>query len=198
MTTTGTIPSVTNAGSAAPASAQQQSPPESLDPKLIVPLVNSIRAVFSTMVKLEVTICRPHVKCSPAPTYDVSGIIGLSGEIIGSIVVSFQMAAAAKIVSAFAGTTLEPTSSDFPDAVGELANMIAGGAKKAFGGLADITVPNVIIGSGHTVARLTDVPCVVIPCQTPAGEFAVEVSIKKVRAAGSAVNKKPSTAGGAQ
>jgi chemotaxis protein CheX len=156
------------------------SPPAALDPKLIVPLVNSIRALFQTMVKMEVTICRPHVKATPAPTYDVSGIIGLSGDLVGSVVVSFQVDAAVKIVSAFAGLELKADAPDFPDAVGELANMIAGGAKKAFGGLANITVPNVIVGSGHTVARLASVPCVVIPCQTPVGDFAVEVCIKRV------------------
>jgi len=155
-------------------------PPASLDPRLIVPLVNSIRAVFSTMVKVDVTIGRPSVKVTPAPSYDVSGIIGLSGDLIGSIVVSFQMDAAAKLVSAFAGTELDPKGPDFPDAVGELANMIAGGAKKAFGVMANITVPSVIIGSGHMIARLSDVPCVVIPCQTVAGNFAVEVNIKQV------------------
>jgi chemotaxis protein CheX len=164
-------------------------PPGSLDPKLIVPLVNSIRAVFSTMVKVDVTICRPHVKTSPAPIYDVSGIIGLSGDLIGSIVVSFEMAAAGKIVSIFAGTELDPQSPDFPDAVGELANMIAGGAKKALGGLANITVPSVVIGAGHSVARLTDVPCIVIPCQTPVGNFAVEVSIKNVAGAPGTISK---------
>jgi chemotaxis protein CheX len=155
-------------------------PPASLDPRLIVPLVNSIKAVFSTMVKVEVTIGRPSVKATPTPSYDVSGIIGLSGDLIGSIVVSFQMEAATKLVSAFAGTPLEPTSADFPDAVGELANMIAGGAKKAFGVMANITVPNVIIGAGHMIARLSDVPCVVIPCTTAVGNFAVEVNIKQV------------------
>jgi len=113
--------------------------------------------------------------------YDVSGIIGLSGDFIGSIVVSFQMEAAARIVSLFAGTTLAPDSPDFPDAVGELANMIAGGTKKALGGMASITVPNVVIGGGHVIARLSDVPCLVIPCQTPVGSFAAEVSIKKVQ-----------------
>jgi chemotaxis protein CheX len=156
-------------------------PPASLDPKLIVPLINSIRAVFSTMVKLEVTIQRPHVKTSPAPSYDVSGIIGLSGDLIGSIVVSFQMEAAVRIASLFAGTALAADSPDFADAVGELANMIAGGAKKAFGGMANITVPNVIIGDGHTIARLSDVPCLVIPCQTRVGSLAAEVSLKKVQ-----------------
>jgi CheY-specific phosphatase CheX len=58
--------------------------------------------------------------------------------------------------------------------------MIAGGAKKAFGVMANITVPNVIIGAGHMIARLSDVPCVVIPCTTAVGNFAVEVNIKQV------------------
>ncbi|HMB94701.1 MAG TPA: chemotaxis protein CheX [Tepidisphaeraceae bacterium] len=156
------------------------SAPASLDPKLIVPLVNSIKAVFSTMVKVEVAIGRPSVKSTATPSYDVSGIIGLSGDLIGSIVVSFQMDAAAKLVSAFAGTPLDPKGPDFPDAVGELANMIAGGAKKAFGVMANITVPNVIIGTGHMIARLSDVPCVIIPCKTAVGDFAVEVNIKQV------------------
>src|SRR3954453_10485308 len=112
----------TSATAAAPSPAST-SPPASVDPKLIVPLVNSVRAVFNTMVKVEVTILRPHLKDSTSVTYDVSGIIGLSGDLIGSIVVSFQMEAAAKLVSAFAGMPLDPKGPDFPDAVGELANM---------------------------------------------------------------------------
>lgn len=157
-------------------------PPASLDPRLIIPLIKSIQATFSKMIRLEVTIDRPHVKSSPAPNYDVSGIIGISGDFLGSIVVSFEMQAATKIVTAFVGIALPPDSPKFPDAIGELANMIAGGAKKDFGGKTTISVPNVIIGSGHQVARLSDVPCLVIPCRTPAGNFAVEVSLKHVRA----------------
>jgi chemotaxis protein CheX len=171
-----TASATTSPTPAAPAAA----PVGSLDPKLIVPLVNSIRSLFNTMIKVPVTIQRPHVKVSPLTTYDVSGIIGLSGELIGSIVLSFQKDTAVKLVSAFAGMTLEATSPDFPDAVGELANMVAGGAKKAFGVMANITVPSVIIGSGHTIARLSDVPCLVVPCQTPVGDFAVEINIKQV------------------
>lgn len=160
--------------------ATTSQPEVSIDPRLIAPVVQSIRNVFSTMVKLEVNILRPRLKTTPVPTYDVSGIIGLSGDLIGSIVLSFKMDSAVKIASTFAGTTLDPNGPDFPDAVGELANMIAGGAKRAYGGLADITVPNVIVGQGHAVARLRDVPCIVVPCQTALGEFAVEISIKQV------------------
>lgn len=149
-----------------------------INPKLIVPFINSVRQVFSTMVKIPTTVERPHLKTTPAPQYDVSAIVGFSGDIVGSVVVSFQQAAAVAMVSSFAGIEIDPNTPDFADAVCELANMIAGGAKKELGHNASITVPSVIIGTGHQVARLSDVPCLVVPCKTEVGELAVEVNIK--------------------
>jgi chemotaxis protein CheX len=155
-----------------------EKPPVTINPKLIVPFVNSVRSVFATMVKVATTVERPHLKNMPEPNYDVSGIIGFSGDIVGSVVVSFQASCAMKLVEAFAQMPLEMGTPDFCDAVGELANMVAGAAKKDLGAAASITVPNVIIGAGHIIARLSDVPCVVIPVTTPVGNFAVEVNIK--------------------
>ncbi len=154
------------------------SAPPAINPKLIVPFINSVRQVFATMVKVPTTVERPHLKTQPAPQYDVSSIIGFSGDIVGSVVVSFQTEAAVQIVSAFAGMPIDPNSPDFADAVCELANMIAGSAKKDLGCNASITVPSVVIGRGHSIARLSDVPCLVVPCKTPVGDFAVEVNIK--------------------
>lgn len=154
------------------------SAPPAINPKLIVPFINSVRQVFATMVKVPTTVERPHLKAQPAPQYDVSSIIGFSGDIVGSVVVSFQTEAAVQIVSAFAGMPIDPNSPDFADAVCELANMIAGSAKKDLGCNASITVPSVVIGRGHSIARLSDVPCLVVPCKTPVGDFAVEVNIK--------------------
>jgi chemotaxis protein CheX len=148
--------------------------------KLIIPFVNSVRLVFETMVKVQTTVNAPRLKADPCPTYDVSGIIGFSGDVIGSVVVSLQMHAAKSLVAAFAGCPIEPGTPDFSDAIGELANMIAGGAKKHLGANANITVPSVIIGPGHQIARLSGVPCIVIPCSTPAGDFAVEVNVKQI------------------
>lgn len=152
----------------------------SINPKLIIPFVNSVRQVFTTMLKVETTVNRPHLKEDRGPSYDVSSIIGFSGDVVGSVVVSFPMDAAAKLVAAFAGTPIQPGTGDFVDAVGELANMIAGGAKKHLGNAASITVPSVVLGAGHQIARLSDVPTIVIPCTTPAGAFAVEVNIRQL------------------
>jgi chemotaxis protein CheX len=96
------------------------------------------------------------------------------------VVVSFQMQCITKLASTFAGTELAPGTPEFSDAVGELANMIAGHAKSSLGMSASITVPTVVIGKGHYLARLSGVPCCVIPCTTPVGDFAIEVNIKQV------------------
>lgn len=160
--------------------ATTAAPSGAINPKLIVPFVNAVRNVFSTMVKVPTEIARPMVKQVPGPSYDVSSIIGFSGEVVGSVVVSFQLEAAKKLVAAFAQMELAVDTPDFADALGELANMIAGNAKKDLGVKASISTPNVIVGAGHHVARLTDVPTLVVPCKTPVGEFAVEVSIKQV------------------
>jgi chemotaxis protein CheX len=156
-------------------------PPATINPKLIVPFVNSVRNVFATMVRVEAVVERPMLKQHPASSYDISGIIGFSGEIVGSVVVSFTRQAGEALVEAFAGVRLAMGTPDFADAIGELANMIAGSAKKDLGATANITVPNVVIGAGHQIARLSDVPCLVIPCRTSVGNFAVEVNVKNVQ-----------------
>jgi chemotaxis protein CheX len=145
---------------------------------LIVHFIGSIREVLRTMAGVTVTIGTPALKTVPLTSYDVSGIIGFSGEFVGSMVLSFQQVTAVAIVGKFAGMPIAPESPDFADAVGELANMIAGSAKTSFGAGTNISVPSIIMGPGHTVARLHDVPCLVIPCDTAEGKFAVEVNIK--------------------
>jgi chemotaxis protein CheX len=152
--------------------------PHQTTAQFVAHFVRSIKDVLHTMAKVTVTVGPPDLKKTPATTYDVSGIIGFSGEFTGSMVLSFTTKAAQAIVSSFAGAEIEAGSPDFADAVGELANMVAGSAKAAFGGTTSITVPSIVMGAGHVIARLHDVPCIVIPCKTEHGDFAVEVNIK--------------------
>jgi chemotaxis protein CheX len=146
--------------------------------QFVVHFVRSIREVLKTMAGVTVAVGSPSLKKDPISTYDVSGIIGFSGAFAGSMVLSFQKCTAQAIVCAFAGAPIAPESPDFADAIGELANMIAGSAKTGFGEGTSISVPSIVMGAGHVVARLHDVPCIVIPCHTPHGDFAVEVNLK--------------------
>lgn len=145
---------------------------------LIATFLDATRNVLATMAGIDVQLGAPHEKNEPETSYDVSAIVGFSGDVAGSVVVSFSRDTALAIVEAFAGAALDMNDPDFADAVGELGNMIAGNAKKEFGCSASISVPSVVLGTGHTVARLREVPCVVIPGACAAGKFAVEVNIR--------------------
>ena len=149
-----------------------------MDPNYIKPCIASIQNVFSTMMQLPVTVQTPSLKGSSAVSYDVSGIIGFSGDVVGSIVLSFPNETAERIVALFCGQKLMSNTPDFADAVGELVNMISGGAKAQFKGKkVSISCPSVIVGPGHVVARQSDAPTIVIPCSTDCGTFAIEVTI---------------------
>jgi chemotaxis protein CheX len=151
-----------------------------MDAAYIKPFIASIQNVFSTMLQLQVTVQAPYLKAADSPTQDISGIIGMSGDVVGSVVLSFPTSAAENVVALFCGQRLTAGTPDFADAIGELVNMVCGGAKALFRDKkVSISCPSVVIGAGHTVARQSDVPCVVIPCATDCGTLNIEVSIKE-------------------
>jgi chemotaxis protein CheX len=153
---------------------------ESFTAGLVVHFVTSVQEVFSTMLATAVTVGTPFRKNDPVPQYDVSAVIGFSGNIVGSMVLCFDRATALRVVQALSGAPVMDDSQDFADAIGELGNMVAGAAKKHFNTVASISLPSVIVGHGHSVARMHDVPSIIIPCATPLGSFGIEVSIKTV------------------
>lgn len=149
-----------------------------MDVTFVNAFVGSILNVFKTMLDTEVKVGKPLLKQAELVTAEVSGIIGLSGEVQGSVILSFDRPVACAVASTFAGTELTPESADFTDAIGELANMVAGNAKKDFHGYeASISLPSVIIGKGHRVSQSKVSPFLVIPCDTKLGQFNVEVAL---------------------
>ncbi len=131
------------------------------------------------MLKMKVEPGKPALKQEPYPSFDVSGIIGLSGSAQGSIVLSFPKTMALKVVSALLGTELKVVGPEMIDGIGELANIIAGNAKQSLEDLnLSISLPNVIVGKGHVVAGQSGVPSIIVPFSCPMGSFAMEISLK--------------------
>ena len=158
--------------------ANSKSSAQTFTANMVVHFVSAVKEVFSTMLSTTVNVASPHHKSNPSQSCDVSAIIGISGQVVGSMVLSFELPVAEKIVAALSGMPVSPESPDFPDAVGEIANMIAGSAKRNFGSAASISIPSIVMGGGHTLARLHDQPCIIIPCNTDHGRFVIEVSVK--------------------
>ena len=131
------------------------------------------------MLQLPVQVSTPALKQDGDATYDVSAIIGMSGAVDGAVVLSFPTATAERIVSLFAGEELTHAHEDFADAVGELANMVCGGAKAQFTGeIVNISCPSVVVGSGHVVFKDREATSITIPCTCDCGEFNIDVSIR--------------------
>ncbi|MEM1208284.1 MAG: chemotaxis protein CheX [Planctomycetota bacterium] len=151
-----------------------------MDQSYILPFVKSVQNVFETMLQLPIEVGEPSLKQNPSPQYDVSGIIAMSGDVEGSIVLSFPTAAAERAVGLFTGMEMTADNADFPDAIGELVNMVSGGAKAQFTGKqVSISCPSVVIGANHEVHGAKDLVCIRIPCTCDIGEFNVEVALKQ-------------------
>ncbi|MEM6258757.1 MAG: chemotaxis protein CheX [Planctomycetota bacterium] len=149
-----------------------------MDPAYITPFISSISNVFETMLQLPVSVGTPDIKSEATPTYDVSGIIGMTGDVEGTVVLSFPTATAERAVTLFTGMEMPADDDDFADAIGELVNMVSGGAKAQFEGKSvGISTPTVIMGSGHNVYGRKSMTTIAIPCTCDIGEFNVEVSM---------------------
>lgn len=153
-----------------------------MDVRYINPFMKAISHVFKTMLNLEVSFGKPQVKVDEKVSHDVSSIIGLSGDVAGVVIMSYPRPSAFKIAGIFAGMSFNELNEDLADPIGELANMVAGNAKKDIEGLnISISIPSVVIGHGHQISSTKMVPRLVIPCSTPAGSFVVEVGLKVLK-----------------
>ena len=149
-----------------------------MDAKYINPFLVAIRDIFDTMLELSVTIGKPTIKTDMTPSNEVSSIIGLSGAVTGSVAISFSKEVALQIAGTLLDEEFTEIDGDCTDAIGEMANMIAGNAKSAFPvDNASISVPSVIIGK-HSVTYPSGVPVVSIPCETDAGSLSIDVALK--------------------
>lgn len=156
-----------------------------MDTNFILPFIKSTRNVFETMLHMPVTFGTPAMRAEQIPTHDVSAIIGMSGDIEGAVVLSFPAETSRRVVAVFTGSELPLSNEDMSDAIGEVVNMIAGGAKAQFNGKnVSISCPSVVMGGSHKVYGAKDNVTVAIPCSCDCGEFSVEVAMRGAAASG--------------
>ena len=144
----------------------------------INPFVDAVRRLFKTMLTLPVTIGPPELNQEAKPRHDVCGVIAVAGEVNCQVVVSMMPPLAMSLASELLGDTVEQIDEDCLDAVGEIANMIAGNAKTDFPeGAGTISVPSVVIGRDK-VAYPRATPIISIPCETGKGPLHIDVALK--------------------
>jgi len=147
-----------------------------MDVRFINPFMASIKNVFATMLETEILISKPCLLANGEFNADVSAIIGLSGDAVGSVALCLPMNTAVAIASKFVGAELSRDHDDFADALGELANMVAGGAKAKLEGLnVSISLPSVIAGHDLQMLQSKSTPRLSLPCDSQLGRFSTDV-----------------------
>ncbi len=150
-----------------------------MDVRYINSFIASISNTFETMCGLKVSVGTPSLQAGADEQTDVSAIIGFSGDAVGSVAMCFGFDSASTIATVFAGVDITPEHEDFADALGELANMVAGGAKAKLEGLhVNISLPSVVIGERQRLLASKSTPRLHIPCSTDSGSFRVEVGME--------------------
>jgi len=143
------------------------------------PFIVSTIETFKKMLNIEGKTGKVALKVNNSYSYDVSGVIGLSGEAQGAICLSFPKEVALKAVSALLGMEIKEMGPDVSDGIGELVNIVAGNAKQYLTKYSlSISLPKVIIGKDLVLAPTKGVPTLVVPFISSLGEFAIEISLK--------------------
>jgi chemotaxis protein CheX len=150
-----------------------------MDVSYVNPFIRATVETFKTMLNMELKTGTPMLKKDARHSYDISGVIGLSGEAQGIISISFPKVMALKIVSTLLDEEIKIVGPELTDGIGELANIIAGNTKQYLTQYKlSISLPNVVIGAGHRIEVQSGVPTIIIPLKCNLGEFAMEIALK--------------------
>jgi chemotaxis protein CheX len=127
-----------------------------------IPLIEmSAKEVFELMLGCE-------LKASPDAQdvkFDVTAMVGFAGQLCGVMSVRCDGKSAALMTSKMLGVPLDKVGPEVADALGEIANMIAGNFKNKISGLAEgcmLSPPTVITGSDYNLHAMADSPALAV------------------------------------
>ena len=147
----------------------------------INPFVQSATDILITMASMTVEHERPYLKQGSEPLGVVTGLIPMEGDSVhGSIAISFEENTIMKVASAMLGEEVKDFEPTCTDLTGELTNMLSGGARKLLwekGFNFEMAQPT--ISQGEEIKHLSAGPVIVIPFNTKAGDFYIEVALEE-------------------
>lgn len=148
--------------------------------EFINPFLSSMLNVMSTMAHMELTPEKPKLKKDDVAKGDVSGLIGMvSPETKGSLSITFDGPLALATMKGMVGEAPDEVNEEITDLVGEITNMVTGGAKRMLsekGFEFDMATPIVVSGKSHTIHHKSKGPVVIISLKGEAGRAYIEFS----------------------
>ena len=142
----------------------------------INPVIEALESAFETMLGHSIQRTGLGLKENNCALHPVSGIIGVSGKAVGTIVLSMAHEVAQKAAGTMLMMEIDETSDDVLDAVGELTNMVAGGAKAKLEAFQlHMSLPNVLCGDNCRLHFPANAHPITIPFKCDWGQLALEI-----------------------
>jgi chemotaxis protein CheX len=152
----------------------------------IQPFIAVCKNVFKEFVGVELAEGRPYfAEKESVNEWDISAVIGLTGEARGAVVISMRKNLVLKITDMLTDTTHSEIDHEVVDAIGEIINIIAGNSKKSLENdyRLVISLPTIIQGKNHSIkwpnsqARIICIPFNIFDSD----EFSLSVAIESVK-----------------
>jgi len=152
----------------------------------IQPFIEGSVEVFRDLCNTEIKAGRPFFvsKDEFEAIWDISGLIGLSGEANGAVAISLKDITIFKLTEILTGKEHTTVDKEVTDVLGEIVNIITGNVKNVFEKKhrIKITMPSIIKGKAHSIvwpsekARIICIPFYIFEDQELCLSVAVEQS----------------------
>ena len=149
----------------------------------INPFITALMNVLQTMAQTELVPGKPKKKSDDQARGDVSGLIGMVGDNVqGSMSISFDEGLVLEIMYKMLGEKPGVIDADVQDMVGEITNMICGGAKNELdqkGYDFGMATPVVVSGKNHTINHQVTGKKMIMPFSHASGNLYLEMCFNK-------------------
>jgi len=142
-------------------------------------IIAGTKDVFSTMLMIDLEDGPVFINQECNIKSNLTSIIGLGGDICGMLAIHASADAAKAITGGFLGMEIESLDDDVKDAIGEIANMVAGNLKAAcssHGKKIELAIPTTIVGESFSVLGQKEAERVVVPLKMNDQSFWVELT----------------------
>lgn len=141
-------------------------------------IIGATTDIFSTMLMMDLEIGDPMEGAEGEILSNITAMLGLGGDIRGMLAVHCPATVAMAITAGFLGMDVDELNEDVKDAIGEIANMVAGNLKVAFAGYdmkIELAIPSSVVGESFRVAGMVGARRVAVPFSMEGGQFLVEL-----------------------
>jgi len=144
-------------------------------------IVEVTKEIFETMIMMDVTPGQPLAEHVSKFNYSLSAMVGFAGLKQGNLTIHAPEEVAIGLTQSFLGTEIKEINEEVEDAMGELANMIAGSLKPFIsteGKSVELSLPSVVYGKEYKMTVVAKADWIMVPFTVSHGQFLVGLSFK--------------------